>query len=117
MSGRDPNHPSRGPTAAQEDPRVDALGVFATISGHRKRGLASGSGGLGGEQQVALRPTRTEPESTVRCVLREPRGALSTIEGARYRDNYLPGPREPFKRYTAYLATEATEKTGGVFSQ
>ena len=29
----------------------------------------------------------------------------------------LPGPWEPFKRDTAYLATAATEGTGGVFSQ
>ena len=27
------------------------------------------------------------------------------------------GPQEPFKRETAYLATGATEKTGGVLSQ
>ena len=44
----------------------------ATISGHRRRGLA------GGEQQVVRRPITTEPVSTARCVPRVPQGAVST---------------------------------------
>ena len=65
-----------------------------------------------GKQRVALHPNRTEPESAMHCVPRELQGAGSTIEGTRYQDNYLPGPREPFKRETAYLETVATERTG-----
>ena len=34
--------------------------------------------------------------------------------GGRYRVNCLPGPREPFKRDTLYLTSEATEGAGGV---
>ena len=42
---------------------------------------------------------------------------VSTMGGARYRTNCLPGPREPFKRDTVYLAPGATEGGGEVFSQ
>ena len=41
---------------------------------------------------------------------------ISTMGGARYRVNCLPGPRDSFKLDTVYLAPEATEGTGGVFS-
>ena len=56
---------------AREDTQVDGrkavLGVIVTISGHLRRRLADG------EQRVALRPIRTEPESTARCVPRAER--------------------------------------------
>ena len=54
--GTDCNLPSRTPATA----RGAALKVVATISGHRRRGLADG------EQRVALHPIRTEPKSTAR---------------------------------------------------
>ena len=37
-----------------------------------------------GEQWVAHRPIRTEPESTARCVPRAPPGAVRTIDWARW---------------------------------
>ena len=51
----------------------------------------------------------TKPESTARCVPRALQRPVSTTEGDGYRANCLPGPPEPYKRVTAYLATEATE--------
>ena len=54
----------RVPVNAREDARVNtrgaALGVTATISGHRRHGLSDG------EQQLALRPIRTKLELTAR---------------------------------------------------
>ena len=54
----------------------------------------------GQRHRVALRPIRTKPELSARCVPRSPQRAVSTREGARYRANCLPGPRESFKRDT-----------------
>ena len=70
---------------AREDARADApggaqgaaLGVPAMISSHHRRCLADG------QKRVALRPIRTKPKLTARCVPRAPRREVSTIEGAR----------------------------------
>ena len=61
------------------------------------RGLADG------KQQVALRLTGPSPVDGAWCSTRASKS--SQQEGARYRDNCLPGPREMLKRDTAYLAT------------
>ena len=81
----------------------------AMISGHRSRGLANS------EQRVAGRPIGTKPVSTAHCIPRAPQGAVSTnCRGPINRANYLPRPREPFKRESAWLADGATEGTDGV---
>ena len=92
-----------------EDSRGDILGVV-TISGHRRRGLVDG------EQRVAFRPIRTEPESTMSCSPPAPQRAICTNEGPdagptvsqsrRYRSNEIPHTWEG-----------VTKGTGGVFSQ
>ena len=51
--------------------RGAVLDVSATISGHRRRGLADG------EQRIALRPIRTKPKSTACCVPRAPQRVVS----------------------------------------
>ena len=48
-----------------------ALDVSATISGHRRHGLADG------EQRVALRPIKAKAESTARCGPRAPQRVVS----------------------------------------
>ena len=92
--------------------RVDARlrgRIIVTISGHHRCGLADD------EQWVALCPIRTKPESTARC--HTPQKVVSTKEGARYQANCRVGPREPFKKETAYLAKGANEVTYRVLGQ
>ena len=62
--------PSLTPTAIGWDSWF--VGLHASISGHRRRGLADGV------QWVARCLIRTEPLSTARCVLRVPQGAVNT---------------------------------------
>ena len=56
-------------------------GWSGAIFGHLRRSLADG------EQSVALRPIRTKPVSTARCVPPKPQRAVSTIKGAWYQAN------------------------------
>ena len=95
--------------------RGDGLGTGdrrrASISGHRRRGLA------GDEQRVARRPIRTKPVRR-RVVFHARLKELSVIAvGPRHRANCLPGSRDPFKRDTAHPGTWVTEGTYRVFSQ
>ena len=80
---------SPGTYRTRADARGDAEGISATISGRRRRGLADG------EQPVTLRPNRTEPESTARCVPRAHGRVVSTNEGAGNSSNVIPGPWQP----------------------
>ena len=92
------------PTHAPAITGWDARCVWqrAMISGHRRHGLA------GGEQWEACVRSGPGP-CRQRVVFHTHLKELSAqTEGARYRANCLPVPRDPFKRDTVYLGTWAT---------